>query len=167
MYSLRRATLGDLISLEKVCAEIVLKDGKTVAWDSDYPGPLFKDDIKNNNLYLVCDQDNIAAFFVLLDFNLFDTNLIWEDENAKAILLTRFGVSVEYQKQGVGSIALRLALSEAEQRGATYLRLTTAEYNVPAINLYQKNNFKKVPGFYKNVISPNWTLIEVGFEKKI
>ena len=89
----------------------------------------------------------------------------WSDEQGKALYIDRFGVNVDYLRRGIGSIALNMAVAQAGELGAEYLRLFVVDINEPAINLYVKNGFKKADGVYDEVIDDDLVLHEFGFER--
>ncbi len=64
---LRLATLNDLIDIKAMYEEVIIHmQGQGLNfWDEYYPCPLFLNDIKNKNLYLLVDKNEIIAAFVL------------------------------------------------------------------------------------------------------
>lgn len=51
--------------------------------------------------------------------------------------------------------------------GAEYLRLFVADCNIPAIRMYIKNGFLRVPGIYTEAVDENFILNEYGYEIKL
>ncbi len=55
----------------------------------------------------------------------------------------------------------------ATEKNAEYLRLFVIDFNIPAINLYEKFGFKQVKGVYKEVIDETLSFDEFGYEIKL
>jgi carbonic anhydrase len=76
--------------------------------------------------------------------------------------LKRMYVQPAYQHKGIGQQLLEKAFVLAENCNYQYIRLDTLSHMLPAINLYQKNGFCKIPAYYHNPISG-----AVYFERKL
>ena len=166
----RLATQNDLPVLKTTFEKIVEKmnnDGICI-WNEFYPYEEFEQDIKNKNLYVITNQNNIVAAFGLYPKVCGSESFEWECSNCKALYIARVGVNTNNLRQGIASEIINQAKIIAKQHGVIYLRLNVVEINKPAIELYQKNGFKKVNGTYKE-FSPtlNKTLCEYGYELKI
>lgn len=166
--NLRLADMNDLPQLKAVYQEIIEKmnHDNIRIWDEIYPCEFFSDDIQNNRLYVLTQQDEIAAAFVFCDTNAGEEAVKWENGQKKALYIDRFGVNVNYMRKGIGSLMLKKAMVLAAQKGAEYLRLFVVDINEPAINLYLKNGFNRVDGIYDEIIDDDLTLHEFGFEIK-
>ena len=167
--NLRLATSNDLPKLKAVYGKIIdnMNRHNIAIWDEIYPCEFFTEDIENNRLYLLVeDNDHIVAAFALCESNPGESSVKWENPNEKALYIDRFGVNVDYSRQGIGSIMLNHAIALAKQKGAKYLRLFVVDINKPAINLYIKNGFNQVPGIYEERID-DFVLYEYGFEIKV
>ncbi|EQB87369.1 ribosomal protein S18 acetylase RimI-like enzyme [Clostridium punense] len=167
---LRLAKISDLPKLKDVYGNIIhnMHRNNIPIWDEIYPSEFFRDDIENNRLYvLVEDNEEIVAAFALCESNDGESYVKWENDHHKALYLDRFGVNVDYSRQGIGSIMLNHAITLAKQKNAKYLRLFVVDINKPAINLYLKNRFRQVDGIYEEQIDDDLTLREYGFEIEV
>lgn len=166
----RLAVATDLPKLKIMFDKIVsvMESNNVFIWNEYYPFEEFENDIQNKNLYVVTDGDKIISAFGLFD-NVSGSNCFeWNDKNAKALYLGRFGVNPDYQSQGYGSKTINEAIKIAKTMNAKYLRLQVVDTNIPAINFYKKVGFNCVNGkFEEHIEETNTTLIEYGFEIKI
>lgn len=161
----RLAEIDDLIKIKfmyKKIVENMIKNNIDI-WDDIYPCEFFQADIENKNLYILAEGSEIVAAFALCESNAGESHIKWKDIRSKALYVDRFGVNVDYSKQGIGAIMLKHAADTARQSGAKYLRLFVVDINEPAINLYIKNGFKQVDGIYEEMVD-NRVLREYGFE---
>lgn len=76
--------------------------------------------------------------------------------------LKRMYVQPLYQHKGIGQQLLKEAFALAEKCKYNYIRLDTLNHMLPAINLYKKNGFYKIPAYYHNPIAT-----AVYFERKM
>jgi ribosomal protein S18 acetylase RimI-like enzyme len=104
-------------------------------WDEVYPNEFFSADIKNKRLYVLVENDEIASAFALCNTNAGAEYVTWENNYDTAVYLDRFGVNVNFSRNGIGSLMLEKAIALAREKGAPYLRLFVVGKNVPAINL--------------------------------
>ena len=165
----RLANSNDLSVLEIMFKEIVknMHNHGITIWNEYYPFEEFEIDIQKNQLYLLVDNNEIFATFVLYPSDTSDC-FAWKSKDKEAMLLNRLGVNVKYLKQGVAFKVLDEAKKIAKKKNFKYLRLAVVDSNIPAINLYKKYGFKKVDGIYKEYIKErDITLVEYGFELKI
>lgn len=167
--NIRLAEQIDLDQIKKMYEKIVdnMNKNNIQIWNEFFPFMSFQEDIENKRLYLLTeDTDDIVAAFVLCDSNEGEAHLNWKDAKAKALYLNRFGVNVDYLRQGIGGLALKYAMELAKQMNAKYLRLFVVDINKPAINLYRKNGFDQVDGIYEEKIE-DFVLREYGFEIEV
>ena len=163
--NLRLAEKYDLPQLKKMYEKIIdnMNQNNIRIWDDIYPCEFFQGDIENKRLFLLTSQNDIAAAFALCETNGGETHVQWEEPEEKAVYIDRFGVNVDYAKQGIGSLTLNKAIELAKQKKAKYLRLFVVDINKPAINLYLKNGFRQVEGIYEEKVD-DFILYEYGFE---
>jgi|BioPla2DNA2_1021312.scaffolds.fasta_scaffold36943_3 ribosomal protein S18 acetylase RimI-like enzyme len=166
---LRLATLNDLIDIKAMYEEVIIHmQGQGLNfWDEYYPCPLFLNDIKNKNLYLLVDKNEIIAAFVLSSKHEGVDKVEWENINSKAFYLDRFAVSVKRLREGIGALAVDHAKRLAKVKGANYLRLFVVDNNTPAIKFYKKINFKRVNGIYEDTYEEGLFLRQFGYEIKV
>lgn len=164
----RLAKMDDLPQLKEVYEKIIdhMNKANIQIWDEIYPCEFFRGDIENHRLYILTENNEIAAAFALCDSNPGEGHVKWENSHDKAFYIDRLGVNVNYLKQGIGSLMLRKAIALAGEKNARYLRLFVVDINEPAINLYIKNGFEKVDGIYNEIIDDDFALHEFGFEIK-
>lgn len=166
---LRLANSYDLPHLKIVYEKIIdnMNKNNIQIWDEIYPCEFFSEDIENNRLYLLIEEnEDIVAAFSLCESNSGEGYVKWENEHEKALYLDRFGVNVDYLRQGIGSKTLNHAVELAKEQGYKYLRLFVVDINKPAINLYFNNGFNQVEGIYEEKIE-DFVLHEYGFEIEI
>lgn len=159
------ARLKDLNNVKKMYSKIVknMNDNNIKIWNDYYPTEVFESDIKQQNLYLLKEDDEILGAFVIDKYQDVE-GILWEDDKANSCLLTRLGVNVNYLHQGIGKKLIEEACVVAKNRDAKYLRLLVSEINTPAINLYLNCGFKKASGIYEEIIRNDFSLKEYGFE---
>lgn len=164
--NLRLANMDDLPQLKAVYGNIIdhMNKNKIQIWDEIYPCEFFRNDIENNQLYVLVEKEEIVSAFALCDSNAGTDYVKWKNEHGKAFYIDRLGVNVNYLRKGIGSIMLRKAAALAKEKGARYLRLFVVDQNQPAINLYTKNGFERALGVYDEIIDQDLTLHEFGFE---
>ena len=163
------AKTEDLKDIKDIYLKIVnnmISNGITI-WNNYYPIEVFEEDIKNNNLYLLKDNDSILGAFVMYEHKDIEKDVEWSDINSKAYLLNRVGVNVDYLRQGIGKKLVEEACNLAKEKGAKYLRLLVCEENTPAIELYEKCNFKRVNGIHEEKIREDYSLFEYAYEKEL
>lgn len=165
----RQAVMGDLLQLKDMYKRIIqnMNEQDIQIWDDIYPCEFFEEDIKNSQLYVFLNNDEIVAAFVLSNTNLGENAVKWNDNHAKALYIDRLGVNIKYSKKGIGSLMLDKAKEIAKTQDAEYLRLFVVDINVPAIQLYIKNGFVKVDGVYEEVFEDGFILHEYGYEIKL
>ena len=165
---LRLAKKSDLPQLKTMYEKIIgnMNKNNIQIWDEIYPCEFFQDDIESKSLYILTEDNDMVAAFALCESNDGEDHLAWENVKEKALYIDRFGVNVNYLRQGIGRLMLKNAMELAKQKDAKYLRLFVVDINKPAINLYLKNGFKRVDGIYEKKID-DFVLHEYGFEIKI
>lgn len=166
---IRLATMDNLQAVKEMYRQIVyhMNEQNISIWDEVYPCEFLEEDIKNNQLYLLVEKENIVSAFALCQTNAGENAVKWENVNAKAVYIDRFAVCVSYLKRGIGSITLEKAKEIAKTMGAEYLRLFVVDMNAPAISLYEKQGFVKAKGIYYEKIDEDLTLQEYGYEIRL
>lgn len=163
---LRVAKKRDLPQIKSMFRKLIehMNENNIAIWDEIYPCEFFENDIDQNALYLLMEQTDIAAAFVLCESNGGAAHLEWKNRNGKAMYIDRLGVNVNFLRQGVGGAALKSAMELAKQKDASCLRLFVVDRNKPAIRLYEKSGFQRVGGIYEEKIADDFVLREYGFE---
>lgn len=162
---LRLANINDLPQLKEMYKKIVahMKANNMLIWDDVYPTEFLAEDIQHERLYVLTAQDRIVAALALNDTHCGKEAVQWENTQAKAMYIDRFGVNVEDLKRGIGSLMLQKVIQMVKEE-ADYLRLFVVDINIPAINLYKKNGFKQAEGVLEEKIEDERMLREYGFE---
>ena len=105
--------LGTLQDLDDICE--LIKDAIAemerhgiYQWDELYPTrDDFKEDIEKGTLFVVCEEDALAAFYVIsAEYDEQYSNAAWEQDADTAYILHRFCVSPKVQNRGVGRTVL-------------------------------------------------------------
>lgn len=163
---LRLAEISDLSQLKDVFTEITAEMTRNCGeiWNEYYPCELFEEDIERGELYVLDDNGTIAAAYVLCGTNEAEEYIEWQDKKAKVLYIDRFGVNVNYQRRGIAGTMLRFAADIAREKNAAYVRLFVVDRNIPAINLYEKNGFKRMDGVFYEEIDEGVVYTEFGYE---
>ncbi len=165
----RTAKLTDLPQLKSVFKAIIenMNSNNIPIWDDIYPCEFFEEDIENEQLYLLTENGVIVSAFALCGSNSGENAVKWSFPAKSPLYLDRFGVNVNYLRNGIGSLMLEKAEKTAKSKGADSLRLFVVDINKPAIRLYEKNGFVKADGVYDEIIDDELTLREFGYEMKL
>ena len=165
----RLAVLNDLVQIKDMYRQIVksMNENNIQIWDDIYPCDFFEYDIKNNQMYILIDNNEIISAFVLCNTNAWEKEVKWGHDAGKSIYLDRLGVNIKYSNKGIGSLMIDKAKEIAKSLGNEYLRLFVVDINIPAIKLYIKNGFEKADGIYDEVFDDGFVLHEYGYEIKI
>lgn len=70
----------------------------------------------------------------------------------KLAYLDRISVDCKYKNKGIGSKLIDKFTGTVKDKGAKYIKLNVFRNNIPAISLYEKNNFKEYSVFYMKKI---------------
>ena len=162
----RPAAPGDLPALEAMYTALVAamnRSGLSI-WDDVYPCCMLAEDVAAGRLFVLTQADEMLAAFALSPDNGGQDAVHWPQPDARALYLDRLGVSPRHARQGLGSRMLAHARKTARAMGADVLRLFVVEENRPAIRLYEKNDFVRAGGVYREVIDERLTLREYGYE---
>ncbi|WP_278627009.1 GNAT family N-acetyltransferase [Thomasclavelia cocleata] len=165
----RLAVLNDLVQIKDMYRQIVksMNENNIQIWDDIYPCVFFENDIKNNQMYLLIDNNEIISAFVLCNTNAGEKEVRWSHDAGKSIYFDRLGVNIKYSNKGIGSLMIDKAKEIAKSLGCEYLRLFVVDINIPAIKFYIKNGFEKADGMYDEVFDDGFVLHEYGYEIKI
>lgn len=159
----------DLIDIKKMYVKIInnMTSNGISIWNEYYPIEVFEEDIREKNLYLLKEHDIIVGSFTIYEHKDIESDVKWKNVKAKAYLLNRVGVSVDYIRKGIGQKIVDEATKLAKAKGAKFLRLLVVEKNIPAIRLYEKCKFKRVDGIHEEKIRDDYSLFEYAYEKEL
>ena len=166
--NLRLATERDLPEIISLFNDITADmDGKGITiWDEIYPACAFPDDIKRKSLFVLEETGRLISAFALCEPMEDEGSIVWENPDANGVYLFRFGVVPDSLNKGIGALMLKESERIAKERGGDYLRLLVVDYNLPAINFYEKNGYRKAEGIYVKD-QDGLILTEYGYEKKL
>ena len=84
----RQAVMQDLPQLKDMYKRIIenMNEQNIQIWDDIYPCEFFEEDIKNNQLYILLNNEEIVSAFVLSNTNSGETAVEWNDKHAKSCI---------------------------------------------------------------------------------
>ena len=140
--------IGTIQDLDDICelvgnAVAEMEKHEIYQWDELYPARIdFEEDIRNNNLYVVCEGDELAAFYVISNesdeqYN----NAEWLFGDSYYVL-HRFCVDPKMQNKGVGKTVLSHIEEQIKDMGYKSVRLDTFTKNPFAQRLYRHNGYE-------------------------
>ncbi len=167
----RLATENDLPFLKDMYDKVIKnlkQNGINIYWNEYYPYEEFEEfDIKNKNLYLLEDENQIVAAVGIYESANGSENFNWKTKSP-ALYIARLAVAVDFLRKGYGSKLIETAKQIAKEKSAKSLRLMVVETNKPAILLYEKNGFSKADGLYSEYSPTNDVFInEIAYETKL
>lgn len=139
---IRKAQMNDLDSIETIIKDVKEKmhSINNYQWGNDYPNLSdFKNDIKDESLYVYVDKDNEIKGLICINFEEPPeyNNLNWS-LNEKAIILHRMAVSINSRKQGIASALMQFAEDIALMSDIHYIRTDTYSSNEKMQGLFKK-----------------------------
>ena len=141
--------LGTVQDLDAVCSLVndaitEMEKNGIYQWDEIYPAKSdFAEDVKNNNLYVVFDEDTLIAFYVISrECDVQYGNAKWKYEDDSAYILHRFCVSPKMQNKGIGKTVLQHIEKQIKDLGYESIRLDTFTQNPFAQRLYCHNGYE-------------------------
>lgn len=116
------------------------------AWTEEYPGEIdIEGDLSRDGLFCLKDEEGEIAGVISIDQ---DENVerltCWSKELQPSAELSRIGVRVENQNQGIARKLLQHAMEELRRRGKRSVHLLVCKTNKKAIRSYEKLNFEVV-----------------------
>ncbi|RKM61083.1 GNAT family N-acetyltransferase [Butyrivibrio sp. CB08] len=140
----RLGTMKDLDSICELVSDAIaeMERHEIYQWDELYPARIdFEQDIKDGNLYVVLEDNKLAAFYVISDES--DEqygNADWQFGDSYYVL-HRFCVSPRMQNKGVGKAVLTQIEDQIRKMGYSAVRLDTFTENPYAQRLYRHNGY--------------------------
>ena len=116
------------------------------AWTEEYPGEIdIEGDLSRDGLFCLKDEKGEIAGVISIDQ---DENVerltCWSKELQPSAELSRIGVRVENQNQGIARKLLQHAMEELRRRGKRSVHLLVCKTKKKAIRSYEKLNFEVV-----------------------
>lgn len=132
--------LDEVVSLVEGAKRLMSAQGIN-QWDDIYPcREDFENDIKKSNLYVVLQEEKIAAVYVISEeCDEEYKNGKWEYE--KPCIIHRLCVSPDFQHRGIGNAVLAGIEAQLLEMGYKSVRLDVFTQNPFALRLYQKNGY--------------------------
>lgn len=116
------------------------------AWTEEYPGEIdIEGDLSRDGLFCLKDEKGEIVGVISIDQ---DENVerltCWSKELQPSAELSRIGVRVENQNQGIARKLLQHAMEELRRRGKRSIHLLVCKTNKKAIRSYEKLDFEVV-----------------------
>lgn len=116
------------------------------AWTEEYPGEIdIEGDLSRDGLFCLKDEKGEIVGVISIDQ---DENVerltCWSKELQPSAELSRIGVRVENQNQGIARKLFQHAMEELRRRGKRSVHLLVCKTNKKAIRSYEKLNFAVV-----------------------
>lgn len=141
--------LGKLSDLDNICAltqDAVAEMEKhgIFQWDEVYPArEVFEEDISKNQLYVVIDNDELIAYYVISgEYDEQYGNGRWECDRDTSYILHRFCVVPKFQNRGFGKKILLHIEKQILDMGYRSVRLDVFTKNPFAQNLYRHAGYE-------------------------
>ncbi len=114
-------------------------------WDELYPTEDdFKDDIAKENLYVVFEENELVALYVISgESDEAYKSADWKSSDNNAYILHRFCVGASFQNKGYGKRILTHIESQIKDMGYSSVRLDVFTQNPFAQRLYRDNGYKE------------------------
>lgn len=143
----RRATINELDEVNNILIKIKkhMNETNLNQWDEIYPTEsILENDIKNNELYVLL-QNNIIVSFIVLNENQEELYKVgkWQYTSDKIAVIHRLCVNPEVQNKGLGRKILALSEEFLKSSGYMSIRLDAFTKNSHALNLYTKSGYTK------------------------
>lgn len=120
------------------------------AWTEDYPGETdIEEDLSRNGLFCLKDAEGIIIGTISID----DDDEVeaipcWTKELQPSKELSRLGVRIENQNQGVAGMLLQHAMAELKRQGFKSVHFLVCKTNQKAIRAYNKIGFHVVGEYW-------------------
>lgn len=138
-----------LIKLTKACAEY-LKSCGVYQWNDQYPNiPVFKGDIKRNELYVLQFKEDIIGSICISTVmdDVYD-DVEWIAPNLHNCYIHRLAIHPNYQSMGNAQLLMDFAEKKARQNEYQSIRLDTFSKNLRNQKFYELRGYKKLGTIY-------------------
>lgn len=138
--SYRKGTKNDLNAINILVADAIqeMESQGIMQWDEIYPThDVFEQDIKAGNLYVGCEEKNLAVVYVLNQESdeAYKTGK-WQDESKSYHIIHRLCVNPNYQHQGIARMTMEHIEADTRLHGIEAIRLDVFIQNPYALKLY-------------------------------
>ena len=116
------------------------------AWTENYPGEEdMKGDMAREGLFCLKEEDGTIAGVISIDDDpAVEALSCWTPERGPGAELSRLGVRVEYQNQGIAGKLLQNGMEVLKERGYRSVHFLVCKTNLKAIRSYEKLHFDVV-----------------------
>lgn len=116
------------------------------AWTNDYPGKKdIEGDLSRDGLFCLKDDNGKMIGVISIDQDEAVENLpCWREALKPAAELSRLGVKIENQNQGIARKLLQYGMDELRRRGKKSVHFLVCKRNLKAIRSYEKLDFDMV-----------------------
>lgn len=123
-----------------------LAETEFCAWTEDYPGEIdIEGDLSRDGLFCLKDEKGEIVGVISIDQ---DENVekltCWSESLQPSAELSRVGVRVKNQNQGIAGKLLQHGMEELRRRGKRSVHMLVCKTNKKAIRCYEKMNFNVV-----------------------
>ena len=115
---------------------------KYCAWTSDYPNEEnIEDDMSRDALFCLKKDNQIVGVISIDKDEAVEQMSCWSKELQPSAELSRLGVKIEYQNQGIARILLQYGMEELRKQGKKSVHFLVCKTNKKAIRSYDKFEF--------------------------
>ena len=148
MIKIELAEITDLDRIMKIieaCATDLISK-QIFQWSKKYPNrEVFKDDIKNNELYIFKHKSKIIGCVVLCSTKDIEyKDVKWLTEDSKNLYIHRLAVDPKFQKKGVGKSLMDFSEEYAQENGFKSVRLDTFSQNKRNNKFYKSRQYVRL-----------------------
>ena len=113
------------------------------AWTLEYPSEKeIEDDMSRDALFCLKNEENEIIGVISIDKDdAVEQLLCWSKELLPSAELSRLGVKIEYQNQGIARILLQYGMEELKKQGKKSVHFLVCKTNEKAIRSYAKLKF--------------------------
>lgn len=140
----QRADQGDKAEILKLYHS--LAGTEFCAWTEDYPGEEdIEGDLARDGLFCLKNAQGTIVGVISIDLDeAVESLTCWTKELMPAAELSRLGVRVEYQNQGIAGVLLQHGIEELKRQGKKSMHFLVCKTNEKAIRAYKKLDAKIV-----------------------
>ena len=148
MISMKVANNTDLDVIDELYRDCIqhLNDQQIYQWDEKYPNiETYKNNIKLKKQYIFQDEDRCIGAVILNEVQAGEWGVMpWEYLDGKSLIIHALAINPLAQGNGYGQQVLQLCETYGVGHGYSAVRLDVFSENQVAINLYEKNQYKRV-----------------------
>lgn len=112
-------------------------------WDEIYPDEkTIRNDIDNEQLYLLEDNNQVCGIIVLNEFQEPEYKSIDWKFNGKTLVVHRLAIDPTYQRKGYAKILMQFAHKFTKKRGYKAIRLDAFIHNPASVGLYENLGYR-------------------------